>query len=276
MKKIAFNMPYPTQKRMGFRLVLGIVILVLGVQCDAVDVTDPNFNDQNIGVWEDWTGGNDYTYLEIGSNQVTFYYYNGLYRCSVVKRYSIANIQANGVYTLSPLDQSTGEENKIMAFSKNDVWLHVRDLSISSAQDSSETVPAETAIFNMSSKNLSDLDNPCGTYPFMGVWERRLSDELTGYLHITEEIIDVIAYVAPQNCYSTATLEIESITETQDSYELMVKEIDDTTAATRETIEFFVFPNYLLLRRVEEGFFVTETYQPSDLDISSELPSCSN
>ncbi|MEL0010655.1 MAG: hypothetical protein VW868_03745 [Bacteroidota bacterium] len=276
MKSLPKKNRYTTNKSIPIGYLLGLFLVLISVQCDGVDVTDPNFNDQNIGVWEDWTGGNDYTYLEITSNEVTFYFYNGLYRCSEVKTYSIADIQANGIYTLVPTNQGTGEENKIFAFSKNDVWLHVRDLTTSNNADSTESMETETAIFNMSSKNLSDLDKACGSYPFMGVWERRLSDELTGYLHVTEDVIDVIAYVVPQNCYSTVTLAIESIEEVQDAYELIVQEVNDTTAVTRETISFYVFPNYLLLKRVEEGFAITETYQPSALDVSSNLPSCSN
>ena len=54
---------------------------MLVLSCDAIDVTDPNFNDQNIGVWEIGRG-NNYTYIEITGSEVSFYYYDGVYRCS--------------------------------------------------------------------------------------------------------------------------------------------------------------------------------------------------
>ena len=78
------------QSLTSFCIVTTLAVLL---SCDAIDVTDPNFNDQNIGVWEDWTGGNNYTYIEITSSEVTFYYYNGVYRCSEIKRYAIQDIQ---------------------------------------------------------------------------------------------------------------------------------------------------------------------------------------
>jgi hypothetical protein len=71
-------------------------------------------------------------------------------------------------------------------------------------------------------------------------------------------------------------LDIESITEVQQAYELVVKEEGDTTGETIEQLEFFVFPDYLLLKRIENGFAVTETYTPSNLDVSGDLSSCSN
>ena len=264
-----------------------LTTLVVLLSCDAIDVTDPNFNDQNIGVWEDWTGGNDYTYIEITSSEVTFYFYNGFYRCSEIKRYIIQDIQANGVYTLQPLNESTGNESIMMGFSRNDRWLHVRDLSLSesstdleggtsqagSSEDGNEV---ETQIFSPSEKKLDELETPCNSYPFMGVWERKLSDEVTGYLHITDEMIEVIAYLVPQSCYSVVTLNIESILEVQQAYELVVQEEGDTTGETIEQLEFFIFPDYLLLKRIENGFAVTETYIPSNLDVSGELSSCSD
>lgn len=255
---------------------------MLVLSCDAIDVTDPNFNDQNIGVWEDWTGGNNYTYIEITSSEVSFYYFDGFYRCSDIKRYSIQDIQANGVYTLQPLDQSAGTQSITMGFSRNDRWLHVRDLSLSNSsvgtqEESSEEVnEVETQIFNASDKDLTELEAPCGSYPFMGVWEQKLSDEVTGYLHITEEIIEVIAYLVPQSCFSVITLNIESITEVQQAYELVVKEEGDSTGETQELLEFFVLPDYLLLKRIENGFTITETYTPSNLDVSGGLNACSN
>lgn len=263
----------------SFCLVTTLAVLL---SCDAIDVTDPNFNDQNIGVWEDWTGGNDYTYIEITSSEVTFYYYNGVYRCSDIKRYSIQDIQANGVYTLLSVNQNTGNEPITMGFSRNDRWLHVRDLSLSESTvdlegDSSEVDnEVETQIFNASVKNIDELEAPCGTYPFMGVWEQELSEEVTGYLHITEVMIEVIAYLVPQSCYNVVRLDIESITEVQQAYELVVQEEGDTTGETIEQLEFFVFPDYLLLKRIENGFAVTETYTPSNLDVSGDLSSCSN
>ncbi len=263
----------------SFCLVTTLAVLL---SCDAIDVTDPNFNDQNIGVWEDWTGGNDYTYIEITSSEVTFYYYNGVYRCSDIKRYSIQDIQANGVYTLLSVNQNTGNEPITMGFSRNDRWLHVRDLSLSESTvdlegDSSEVDnEVETQIFNASVKNIDELEAPCGTYPFMGVWEQKLSEEVTGYLHITEVMIEVIAYLVPQSCYNVVRLDIESITEVQQAYELVVQEAGDTTGETIEQLEFFVFPDYLLLKRIENGFAVTETYTPSNLDVSGDLSSCSN
>ena len=255
---------------------------MLVLSCDAIDVTDPNFNDQNIGVWEDWTGGNNYTYIEITSSEVSFYYYDGVYRCSDIKRYSIQDIQANGVYTLQPLDQNSGSESITIGFSRNDRWLHVRDLSLSSSsastqeENSEEVSEVETQIFNASVKDLTELEAPCGSYPFMGVWEQKLSDEVTGYLHITEEIIEVIAYLVPQSCYSVVTLNIESITEVQQAYELVVQEEGDATGETQEQLEFFVFPDYLLLKRFENGFAITETYTQSNLDVSGDLNACSN
>ena len=257
------------------------------LSCDAIDVTDPNFNDQNIGIWEYWTGGNDYTYIEITSSEVTFYFYNGFYQCSEIKRYAIQDIQANGVYTLQPLNESTGNESIMMGFSRNDRWLHVRDLSLSesstdleggtsqagSSEDGNEV---ETQIFSPSEKNLDELEASCSIYPFMGVWERKLSDEVTAYLHITDEMIEVIVYLVPQNCYSLVTLNIKSILEVQQAYELVVQEEGDTTGETNEQVEFFIFPDYLLLKRIENGFAVTETYIPSNLDVSQDLNSCSS
>ena len=272
------------QSLTSFCIVTALVVLL---SCDAIDVTDPNFNDQNIGVWEDWTGGNDYTYIEITSSEVTFYFYNRVYRCSEIKRYAIQDIQANGVYTLQPLNESTGNESITMGFSRNDRWLHVRDLSLSElstdlgggtsqAGNSDDGNEVETQIFNASVKNVDDLEDPCGSYPFLGVWEQELSEEVTGYLHITEEMIEVIAYLVPQSCYNVVRLDIESITEVQQAYELVVQEEGDTTGETLEQLEFFIFPDYMLLKRIENGFAVTETYLPSNLDVSGELSSCSN
>jgi hypothetical protein len=99
---------------------------------------------------------------------------------------------------------------------------------------------------------------------------------VTGYLHITEEIIEVIAYLVPQSCFSVITLNIESITEVQQAYELVVKEEGDATGETQELLEFFVLPDYLLLKRIENGFTITETYTPSNLDVSGGLNACSN
>jgi len=272
------------QSLTSFCIVTALVVLL---SCDAIDVTDPNFNDQNIGVWEDWTGGNDYTYIEITSSEVTFYFYNRVYRCSEIKRYAIQDIQANGVYTLQPLNESTGNESITMGFSRNDRWLHVRDLSLSElstdlgggtsqAGNSDDGNEIETQIFNASVKNVDELEDPCGSYPFLGVWEQELSEEVTGYLHITEEMIEVIAYLVPLSCYNVVRLDIESITEVQQAYELVVQEEGDTTGETVEQLEFFVFPDYMLLKRIENGFAITETYIPSNLDVSGELSSCSN
>ena len=155
-----------------------------------------------------------------------------------------------------------------MGFSRNDRFLHVRDLN-------TDEETKETQIFNPSSKNLDDLDKACATYPFLGVWERNLSQELTAYLNITEEFVDVIAYLKAQNCYSMARLTINSITEVEGSYKLEVQEEADTNGETAEEVEIFIFPDYMLLKRIENGFPITETYQPSDLDITEQLSSCS-
>lgn len=239
-------------------------LLVLST-CDAIDVMDPNFNDRNIGIWEKWTDDNNYTYIEISENEVTFYFYNEIYRCSVVERFTILDIQANGVYTLQIIGS---DEVNIMGFSRNDRFLHVRDLN-------TDEETKETQIFNPSSKNLDDLDKACATYPFLGVWERTLSQELTAYLNITEEFVDVIAYLKSQNCYSIVRLTINSITEVEGSYKLEVQEEADTSGETAEEVEIFIFPDYMLLKRIENGFPITETYQPSDLDINGQFPSCS-
>ena len=239
-------------------------LLVLST-CDAIDVMDPNFNDRNIGIWEKWTDDNNYTYIEISENEVTFYFYNEIYRCSVVERFTILDIQANGVYTLQIIGS---DEVNIMGFSRNDRFLHVRDLN-------TDEETKETQIFNPSSKNLDDLDKACATYPFLGVWERTLSQELTAYLNITEEFVDVIAYLKSQNCYSIVRLTINSITEVEGSYKLEVQEEADTSGETAEEVEIFIFPDYMLLKRIENGFPITETYQLSDLDINGQFPSCS-
>ncbi|MBK98568.1 MAG: hypothetical protein CL672_07230 [Balneola sp.] len=242
-----------------------VALLFILSTCDAIDVMDPNFNDRNIGVWEKWTEDNNYTYIEISENEVTFYFYNDIYRCSIVERFTILDIQANGVYTLQIIGS---DEVNIMGFSRNDRFLHVRDLN-------TDIETEETQIFNPSSKNLDDLDKACGTYPFLGVWERDLSQQLTAYLYITEELIDVIAYLKAQNCYSMARLTINSITEVEGSYKMEVQEEADTSGETAEEVEIFIFPDYMLLKRIENGFPITETYQPSDLDITGQFPSCS-
>lgn len=242
-----------------------VALLLILSTCDAIDVMDPNFNDRNIGMWEKWTEDNNYTYIEISENEVTFYFYNDIYRCSIVERFTILDIQANGVYTLQIIGS---DEVNIMGFSRNDRFLHVRDLN-------TDIETEETQIFNPSSKNLDDLDKACGTYPFLGVWERDLSQQLTAYLHITEELIDVIAYLKAQNCYSMARLTINSITEVEGSYKMEVQEEADTSGETAEEVEIFIFPDYMLLKRIENGFPITETYQPSDLDITGQFPSCS-
>lgn len=242
-----------------------VALLLILSTCDAIDVMDPNFNDRNIGVWEKWTEDNNYTYIEISENEVTFYFYNDIYRCSIVERFTILDIQANGVYTLQIIGS---DEVNIMGFSRNDRFLHVRDLN-------TDIETEETQIFNPSSKNLDDLDKACGTYPFLGVWERDLSQQLTAYLYITEELIDVIAYLKAQNCYSMARLTINSITEVEGSYKMEVQEEADTSGETAEEVEIFIFPDYMLLKRIENGFPITETYQPSDLDITGQFPSCS-
>jgi len=242
-----------------------VALLFVLSTCDAIDVMDPNFNDRNIGIWEKWTDDNNYTYIEISENEVTFYFYNEIYRCSVVERFTILDIQANGVYTLQIIGS---DEDNIMGFSRNDRFLHVRDLN-------TDEETKETQIFNPSSKNLDDLDKACATYPFLGVWERTLSQELTAYLNITEEFVDVIAYLKAQNCYSMARLTINSITEVEGSYKLEVQEEADTNGETAEEVEIFIFPDYMLLKRIENGFPITETYQPSDLDITEQLSSCS-
>lgn len=242
-----------------------VALLLILSTCDAIDVMDPNFNDRNIGMWEKWTEDNNYTYIEISENEVTFYFYNDIYRCSIVERFTILDIQANGVYTLQIIGS---DEVNIMGFSRNDRFLHVRDLN-------TDIETEETQIFNPSSKSLDDLDKACGTYPFLGVWERDLSQQLTAYLHITEELIDVIAYLKAQNCYSMARLTINSITEVEGSYKMEVQEEADTSGETAEEVEIFIFPDYMLLKRIENGFPITETYQPSDLDITGQFPSCS-
>jgi hypothetical protein len=174
-----------------------------------------------------------------------------------------------------------------MGFSRNDRWLHVRDLSLSEssidleggitqAGSSEDDNEVEVQIFSPSEKKIDELEAPCSIYPFMGVWERKLSDEVTAYLHITDEMIEVIVYLVPQSCYSLVTLNIKSILEVQQAYELVVQEEGDTTGETNEQVEFFIFPDYLLLKRIENGFAVTETYTPSNLDVSQDLNSCSN
>ena len=161
---------------------------MLVLSCDAIDVTDPNFNDQNIGVWEDWTGGNNYTYIEITSSEVSFYYYDGVYRCRILS-VTYSRYTSQWRYTLQPLDQSAGTQSITMGFSRNDRWLHVRDLSLSNSsvgtqEESSEEVnEVETQIFNASDKDLTELEAPCGSYPFMEYGSK--SYDMTGYLHIT-------------------------------------------------------------------------------------------
>ena len=80
----------------------------------------------------------------------------------------------------------------------------------------------------------------------------------------------------PQSCYNVVTLNIESITEVQQAYELVVQEEGDATGETQEQLEFFVLPDYMLLKRFENGFAITETYTPSNLDVSGNLNTCSN
>ena len=74
-----------------------------------------------------------------------------------------------------------------------------------------------------------------------GSRERNLSQELTAYLNITEEFVDVIAYLKAQNCYSMARLTINSITEVEGSYKLEVQEEADTNGETAEEVEIFIF-----------------------------------
>lgn len=224
-------------------------IFVSFISCDDVDLTG-DLRGQVEGFWErNNTRSTDY--LLISPTEVKFYNYNTSDDCFVIEQFEVISVDELGFYTIRKEGE---EESKILALSRNDDRLDVREL---------ENTQENLKSYFLSAVDHTNISPECTSVEDLyGSWE---SDHEGGktIVEIFADSIVVADYLSSLDCYFISTLEVISV---QGSV-FTLTDNDPASSNGTQRIILSIENGLLKVERKERGVDIIELFTPSTVVI---------
>lgn len=239
-------------------LFLGCLCVLLAV-CDEVDLEGEEAGEVQ-GFWELATGGGDFTYLSIAQDSVVFYYYDNSEDCITVDAFNVVQVDGTGFYILNRGGE--GEENTVLAISRNGDRIHVRNIDETQNQ-LDKYFPSTVDITTLAPVCIDETD-------VFGEWELTQEGEAPIYLSITSDSISVISKEPVEECYFISILKVFEI----NGNVFTMEDNDPFSENGTQDVVIRRVPEGVEIERMEDGSLIRELYTESNEDFSLFDPTC--
>lgn len=233
--------------------------MLANLSCDDIDLEGEEAGSV-LGFWQLHPTNGIVPFLLISETEVIFYYFDSIKNCTTTDAYEIVRVDGTGFYILT---QEGLEENRVLAISRNNSLIHVRDIN---------DTQSKIEKYFQSDVDVNSLAPECvNPTDVFGQWELSRENEPTVYLSIASDSIKVIESFPEQECFIISGLEVLEI----NGNIFTISNNDPNSISATQEITITRTSEGIEVERIEDGETITESFIESIVDFSSFESVCS-